>query len=174
MNVRALDEGDLARVADYLSHPQLIGLTGLDGDRGLTLSVDEITQGIEKWRGNEHEFIRAIEVRDELIGHVRCGWWWDAMAPRVEIIVRPVDRRQGLGAAAGRWALRHLFMNTPAHVIHASTPDWNEGGIRFAERLGFERAGSLRRTGIRNGTYVDSVEFELLRTRWEALDADRR
>jgi RimJ/RimL family protein N-acetyltransferase len=171
MNVRALDKSDLPQVAEYLSHPELAGLTGLTGDRGLTLSVDEITDGIEKWRTTEHGLIRVIEDDGAIAGHVRSGWWWDAFTPWIEIVVRPERRNRGLGASAAGWMLQHLFTNTPAHVVHASTPDWNDNGIRFAERLGFERAGAIRRTGIRDGRYVDSIEFELLRTRWEELDA---
>lgn len=52
MNIRALEKGDIARVAEYLSHPLLAGLTGLAGDRGLTLAADEINEAFEKWRSN--------------------------------------------------------------------------------------------------------------------------
>ncbi len=174
MNIRALDKADLTEVAEYLAEPQLVGLTGLDGDRGLTLSVDDITDGVEKWRTAEHGLIRVIEVEGDVVGHVRSGWWWDAFTPWVDVVVKPERRNLGYGTAAGRWILHHLFTNTPAHVVHASTPDWNDDGLRFTDRLGFERAGALRRVGIRAGRYVDSVEFELLRTRWEELHAVER
>jgi RimJ/RimL family protein N-acetyltransferase len=174
VSVRALAKADLPGIAEYLSHPLLAGLTGLPDDRGLQLSVDEISDGVEKWRTDAEGLIRVIEVEGELVGHVRCGWWWDAFTPWVEVVVRPEQRNRGHGTSACRWALTHLFTNTPAHVAHASTPDWNEDGIHFATRLGFERVGAMRRTGIRNGRYVDSVEFELLRARWEELDAADR
>jgi RimJ/RimL family protein N-acetyltransferase len=174
VNVRALDKGDLPRVAEYLSHPLLAGLTGLSIDRGLTLSVDDITEGVETWRTDENGMIRVLEVEGAVVGHVRCGWWWDAFTPWLEIVVRPEHRNRGLGTTAGRWALDHLFRNTPAHVVHASTPDWNEDGVRLADRLGFERAGAMRRIGIRDGRYVDGIEFELLRARWEGTDAAER
>ena len=171
MDVRALEKADLSQIAEYLTHPDLAGLTGLPDDGGLASSADEITDGVDKWRTGEHGFIRVLEVEGVVAGHIRCGWWWDAHTPWVEVVVRPDRRYVGHGTAAGQWILEHLFMNTPAHVVHASTPDWNEDGLRLAERLSFERAGALRRIGIREGRYVDSVEFELLRTRWEELDA---
>ena len=171
MNVRALGKADLAEVAQYLTDPRLAGLTGLSGDHGLPLSVDEISDGVEKWRTGEHGFVQVIEVEGVPAGHVRCGWWWDAFTPWIEVVVRPERRTLGHGTAACQWALRYLFENTPAHVVHASTPDWNHDGVRFAERLGFERAGGLRRVGIRDGRFFDSIEFELLRARWEELDA---
>lgn len=174
MNVRALAKADVAHIAEYLSHPQLAGLTGLPRDLVLPLSIDEITEGVEKWRTGEHELIRVVEVDGHVVGHVRSGWWWDVLTPWVEVVVRPEARNRGHGTAAGRWVLTHLFTTTPAHVVHASTPDWNDVGVGFAARLGFERAGALRRTGIRAGRYVDSIEFELLRTRWEDLDAADR
>lgn len=174
MNIRALDKADITEIAEYLADPQLAGLTGLSEDRGLPLSVDIIADGIEKWRTGEHGFIRVIEVEGVVAGHVRSGSWWDAFSPWIEVVVRPERRNLGLGTAAGRWVLSHLFENTPAHVVHAATPDWNESGLLFAERLGFERAGAMRRVGIRDGGYFDSVEFELLRTRWEVFDATER
>ena len=174
MDIRALDKDDLPDLAEYLSDPQLVGLTGLSGDRGLVLSIDEISDGVEKWRTNEQGLIRVIEVEGDVVGHVRSGWWWDAFTPWVDVVIKPERRNLGYGTEAARWILGHLFMNTPAHVVHASTPDWNDDGIRLAERLGFERAGGLRRVGIRDGRYVDSIEFELLRTRWEELHAVER
>ena len=174
MDVRALEKSDLPHIAEYLAQAQLAGLTGLSSDRGLALSIDEITDGVEKWRTTEHGLVRVIEAEGEIAGHVRSEWWWDAFTPWVEVVVAPDRRNSRYGTTACRWMLRHLFMNTPAHVVHASTPDWNDGGVRFAERIGFERAGSIRRIGIRDGRYVDSIEFELLRTRWEELDAVER
>lgn len=174
MHIRALNKSDFPRIAEYLAHRELAGLTGLPGDRGIPMSVDEISDGIEKWRTNEHGFTRLVEVDGDVVGHVKCEWWWDAMAPWLDVVVRPDRRNQGLGTGACRWMLRHLFTNTPAHVVHVSTPDWNEQGVRFAERLGFERAGEMRRIAIRDGRYVNGVEFEMLRSRWEGFDAADR
>ncbi len=44
--------------------------------------------------------------------------------------------------------------------------EWNEAGLRFAEALGFSPAGRVRRVGILEGRYVDSIPFDLLRTEW--------
>ena len=89
------------------------------------------------------------------------------MTPWLDVVIAPEHRRRGLGTEAVRRSLAYLYGSTPAHVVHASTPDWNLGGLHFAARMGFERAGAMRRTGIRDGRYTDTVEFDLLRRRWE-------
>ena len=155
----------------HLRHPRLSGLTGVDGDGSTPPSPDRLSDAVEKWCNERTGSTQVLEDGGVIVGHVRIGWWWDALTPWVEVVVAPERRNRGLGTEAARWALTHLFTNTPAHVVHASTPDWNQAGIRFAERLGFERAGAMRRTGIREGGYTDTVELELLRSRWEEFDA---
>jgi RimJ/RimL family protein N-acetyltransferase len=155
-----------------LQHPGMRGLIEDDGGR-ITSSarLDEI---LEEWQKDKHGLTSVIEADGLVAGHVRMGWWWDALTPWLDVVVDPAHRRRGLGAEAARRSLAYLFGSTPAHVVHASTPDWNLSGVHFAEHLGFERAGALRRTGIRDGRYVDTIQFELMRSRWEQVHATRR
>ncbi len=161
-------------MVELLHHPDLRGLTGVDGERETELSTDRLSEIIEEWRGDRTSSTHVLDDEGFIVGHVRIGWWWDALAPWVEVVVAPERRNSGLGTDAARWAMRHLFMETPAHVVHTSTPDWNEAGVYFIEHFGFERAGAMRRTGIRDGRYTDTLEFELLRTRWEERHATHR
>lgn len=174
MDIRTLEKRDIAEMVVHLQQPQLHGLTGVDGERATELSADRLAEAVEEWCGDQTGSAHVLGDAGVIVGHVRIGWWWDALTPWVEVVITPERRNQGLGTEAAHWAMGHLFTNTPAHVVHASTPDWNETGTRFAERLGFERAGAMRRTGIRDGRYTDTIEFEMLRTRWEELDAADR
>lgn len=155
-----------------LRHPEMRGL--IEGDRGRVMPSTRLAELLEEWQKDPHGSTSVIETDGQVAGHVRMGWWWDALTPWLDVVITPERRRGGLATEAARRSLAHLFESTPAHVVHASTPGWNAGGLAFADRIGFERAGVMRRTGIRDGRYTDTVHFELMRSRWEQAHAAGR
>jgi [ribosomal protein S5]-alanine N-acetyltransferase len=75
----------------------------------------------------------------------------------------PEYRRQGLGTAAQRLLVDHLFRFTTVHRLEAGTDADNIAEQKALERIGFTREGVLREVAFRDGAWRDSVIYALLR-----------
>lgn len=166
ISLRSVEADHLDRIVDYLAHPELMGLRGIEGDRDRPMSRAELLVAVESFPKPQHGEVFGIWAEGILTGHVEVSVWWDALSPIVSLVVDPAHRRRRVGTAAARLVLAHLFDDSPANVIQTWIPAWNEGGIRFAKGLGFATSGIVRRTGIRHGGYVDSVALHLTRPAW--------
>ena len=170
--LRPVESDDVAVLARLLSHPDLVGRRGLDGDRPGMRSVTSLEKAVTDLVDPEHGDVWVVES-DGVVGLASCGWWWDAHTPWANVVIDPGVWRRGHGSAAARQVADHLFSNTVALLIQYSVPSWDADGLSFADWLGGERAGIRRRTGIRYGQYHDTVEFHLQRAVWERQHAAR-
>jgi RimJ/RimL family protein N-acetyltransferase len=167
VSLRAVEADHVDLIVEYLAHPDLMGLRGIDGERDGPMSHAELQPAVEKFTKPEHGEAYGIWVDETLVGHTDVRVWWDVLSPEMYLVVAPDHRRSGIGAAAARLSLGHLFEDTPAAVVQTWMPEWNAAGIAFADGLGFESSGRVRRTGIRHGSYVDSLALHLRRAVWE-------
>jgi RimJ/RimL family protein N-acetyltransferase len=81
----------------------------------------------------------------------------------IGLALLPEYRHQGLGTAAQRWLVDHLFKFTTAHRLEALTDAENIAEQKVLERIGFTREGVLRGVVFQNGTWRDEVIYSLLR-----------
>ena len=93
-------------------------------------------------------------VKDGLQGHLdEIGYW----------LAAPY-RGQGIMTAVVRRYTDYLFEKRPPLVrIEAKTLPTNPASGRVLEKAGFEREGYLRKISVKNGQYLDSVLFALIR-----------
>jgi [ribosomal protein S5]-alanine N-acetyltransferase len=97
---------------------------------------------------------------------------WSAVDPgilpgvcvEIGILLFPEHRGRGLGLAAQRLLVDHLFRTTTVHRIQAGTDIDNLVEQRCLERLGFRREGVLRGIGFMNGQYRDGLMYARLRS----------
>jgi len=75
----------------------------------------------------------------------------------------PEYRGRGLGTAAHRLIVAHLFANTRVHRLEAFTDGENVAEQKTLERLGFPREGVMREVIWRNGSWRDEVIYALFR-----------
>ena len=108
-----------------------------------------------------------VDVDATAVGLATVDWWWDALTPWAHVVVHPDHQRRGHGRAAADLVLDHLFRQTVALLVQYSIPSWDDGGLSFADSLGGRRIGTRRRSGIRDGRYVDTIEFAIEREEWE-------
>jgi RimJ/RimL family protein N-acetyltransferase len=71
-----------------------------------------------------------------------------------------------MGSAALAMAVGFLFEETPAHVVSAWMPSWNEPALAFSRAVGFTEAGRRPRGGVHGGAFYSEVAFDLLRAEW--------
>jgi RimJ/RimL family protein N-acetyltransferase len=88
-----------------------------------------------------------------------------AQAASFEIgaLLFPEHRGRGVGSAAQRMLVEHLFATNPIHRVWAGTGPDNLAEQRALERCGFLREGVLRQEIFRGGEWHDSVIYGLLR-----------
>ncbi len=169
ISLRSVEADHLDGIVDYLAHPDLMGLRGIEGDRDRPMSRAELMAAVESFPKPQHGEVFGIWTEETLAGHVEVSVWWDVLSPLIHLVVDPGHRRRGVGSAAARLVLAHLFEDSLANVVQTWVPAWNQAGVRFAEQLGFTPSGVVRRTGIRHGAYVDSVALHLTRPAWREL-----
>jgi glyoxylase I family protein len=79
---------------------------------------------------------------------------------------------QGLVAEAVAAALDHGFRRLELQRIWLEIDPRNDASVRVAEKCGFAREGTARKSFFLNGDYLDSVYYALLREDWVKRGAD--
>ncbi|SFR42239.1 UDP-4-amino-4,6-dideoxy-N-acetyl-beta-L-altrosamine N-acetyltransferase [Marinobacter gudaonensis] len=74
---------------------------------------------------------------------------------------------KGTGGRLGRLALHYSFDTLGLHKLCGQALAYNEGSIRFHEKLGFTREGVLRQQHFDGNRYHDIVCFGLLKHEWD-------
>lgn len=171
VELRAFEPADADALATYLNDPALIGRRGLPwgmDERG-PLSAGQIAEIVEKFASREKGYGLAVvsSVTRELLGHAACGWDWDPLDPWMNVVIAPTHQRQGYGIEAARLLMGFLFQQTPAHLVTASYPDWNDAAQSFARKLGFTETGGMRWTGLRDGQPTAEVFADILKREWQ-------
>jgi RimJ/RimL family protein N-acetyltransferase len=98
--------------------------------------------------------LQSIDMRNR---HAELGIW---MASR-EL------RGLGYGTEAIRLLLPYAFEVTHLEKVHLGVYDFNEGGIRSYERVGFRYEGRLRHMLYYEGRWWDEWAMRILKTEWD-------
>ncbi|MER6210965.1 GNAT family N-acetyltransferase [Streptomyces sp. NPDC001073] len=77
--------------------------------------------------------------------------------------ILPEARGRGVGTAAQRMLVQHLFAHTQVNRIDANTDVTNIAEQRALEKAGFTREGILRGAQFRNGKFHDMALYSILR-----------
>jgi RimJ/RimL family protein N-acetyltransferase len=81
----------------------------------------------------------------------------------IGLALLPGYRGRGLGTAAQRLLVEHLFTYTLAHRVEAQTDADNIAEHKALERIGFRQEGLLRGVRFRRGMWQDMVIYGILR-----------
>lgn len=162
---------DLSALSSYLNHPDLTGRRYIPWEfpQDLPLSDEQIEGVLKKWEEKKKGVVMGIfsHENETLIGHIVADWGWDPHSPGISLAVSPPHQRQGYGGEALKLILTYLYNHTPAHNVSSWLADWNEAGRNFAAKSGFTECGEIRRDGIKNGAYFNSVVVDILRPEWK-------
>jgi RimJ/RimL family protein N-acetyltransferase len=86
------------------------------------------------------------------------SWCWT-----IGVTISEEWRGQGIGTAAQRLLLEHLFAHTRVHRVQAYTDSKNVAEQHVLEKLGFSREGIVRSSQWREGAWHDQVLYSILR-----------
>lgn len=133
------------------------------------MSTDQIKTKVDEIRKKDRTALFSIWSKgDEFIGLGLFSANWDTWCPHIHVIIWPEQRRKGYGTEAARHLLETSFNQYIAHVVGCYVPEPNEGGVAFAEALGFKKQGVKRRAGVVNGKYFDGIFLNILRDEYLA------
>jgi RimJ/RimL family protein N-acetyltransferase len=110
------------------------------------------------------------QVSWHLVGY---GPTVDAEAWNIGQMMLPGTRGRGLGTAALRLVVEHLFATTAVHRIEAGTEVENTAARRMLGKVGFIGEGILRGVILRGGIRRSYVMYSLLRDDLQAMDGER-
>lgn len=169
VSLKAIDRDDAAELYRIAAHPELRGRRYLH-DEERPLSLTDIERHLEELQEHRNALHLKVVTNEELIGYATVDYGWDPLTPHMDVVISPDHQRAGYGSETARLLIDWVFATLPATTIHSWVVDWNQPALRFAASLGFVEAGRVRRDGVHNGHFSDSIPVELLRE--EASHAD--
>ncbi|MBP2476234.1 RimJ/RimL family protein N-acetyltransferase [Crossiella equi] len=165
MTVRhILASTDLVALADFAEGDEELLDSG--GDGAFDVDRDErphLAQVVS------HKAVVLDQVTGEVVGEVSWhavtyGPAYPCSAWNFGIALLPSARGRGLGAAAQRLLVEHLFATTDLDRVEASTDVANRAEQRCLEKAGLRREGVLRGAQLRGGVRRDLAVYGILRT----------
>ena len=108
-----------------------------------------------------------------LFRSVRYGRTAASEAWNIGRVLLPAARGRGVGTAALRLLVEHLFATTEVDRIEASTEPDNQAARKSLGRAGFRAEGIVRGAILRDGQRRDYVRYSLLRTDFEPVGGER-
>ena len=162
--LRAFREDDLPFLDRFATDPGVLGVHQWSGIRdpathrrrfaengylgaeytALALTVDDVVAGMASWTAADRGGAP--------------GSCFD-----VGLTLLPEYRGRGIGTAAHRLLVEHLFAFTRVHRLEAFTDGENVAEQKTLERVGFQREGVMRQVTWRNGSWRDEVIYALFR-----------
>lgn len=104
--------------------------------------------------------VGLLNLYDISLRHRRAYWAF--------YLANPAVRGRGVGAAAERFMMRHVFADLGLDVLCCEVLATNEGVVKMHERYGFHVDGVLRSHVLKADERVDVVALSLLRDEWAA------
>jgi RimJ/RimL family protein N-acetyltransferase len=112
----------------------------------------------QKWEGQFAGMCNLHEV-DMRNRHAELALW----------LAAPELRGLGYGTDAIRTILAYAFEVPRLDKVHLGAYDFNEGGLRSYERVGFRYEGRLRQQIYYQGRYWDEWPMRILRSEWDLI-----
>ena len=136
----------------------------------LPLPIEKVKAKLEEMSKKDRTYLFGVWSKDnQFVGLGLFSAEFDPWSPWMGVFMWPEHRRKGYGSAAAAKLLERAFGDTVAHVVSSYAPGWNESAQRFAESVGFKRAGGRRRSYFIDGKYYDGVFYDVLRKEHDKL-----
>lgn len=154
---REMTEADLQLVLNWRNHPDV---------RRYMYTTHEITpEEHARWYGrasiDPRKHLLIYEDSNEPLGFINITEINEGRIAEWGFYVSPAAAK-GTGRNLGITALSYAFQTLQLHKLCGQALSTNERSIRFHERLGFRREGTLRHQHFDGQRYIDVMCFGLL------------
>ena len=117
-----------------------------------------------------------IESDGYIVGTVSC--YWECEATRwleAGLVIYSKDAwGKGIGSAALRLWISHLFNTHEIERVGITTWSGNPAMIKCAEKAGMVLEGRMRKCRYYKGTYYDSIRYGVTREEWSSESQNTR
>jgi len=163
--LRSLEREDLSRTWEWMHRPDVYERIGVLVPfshsqqevwfENLQKAKDKVVFAICRKEDNEHIGNVSLDAIDHRYRNARISIF----------LAVPEARGKGYGSDALRILIRYAFDFLNLHRVWCKTDADDESLVRFYQRLGFAREGTLRDHEFKCGRYVDKALWGILRTR---------
>jgi len=145
-------------------------LRNVDTDIALPKTKEQWSEEGSSGPNSAYFRLRTIE-HDELIGFaVIHSIEWNNRAGMLAIgIGQSAHRNKGYGSDALKLILRYAFHELNLDRVGLEVIEYNKGGIRAYEKVGYQLEGRKRSMVYRDGKRYDVLVMGVLRHEWENL-----
>lgn len=128
---------------------------------------------IERMGRSKADLVLAIQLRSDgrHIGNIALqAIDWVSRSAEFAIMIGERDcRGKGYAKEAAQALVQHGFVVLNLHRIYCGTPTEHRAMRKLSESLGMREEGLRRQALFRAGSYLDLIEYGLLRTEYLAL-----
>lgn len=159
IHLRVIEKNDLETVRSWFNDPDLRGTEGIF----LPITDIEMEKKYNEMLEQKEALHLIIERRDgsKIFGKIAVYYRYGG----INLLI-PVNDEEHETAAleALDLGLSNLFLEgSNKNCVSMWIPSWNDFLLDIAKKGGFRVAGKLRRTGMREGKYVDTIIHDILK-----------
>ncbi|MFW9997513.1 MAG: GNAT family N-acetyltransferase [Candidatus Odinarchaeota archaeon] len=164
INLRVIERSDLEQLRSWWNNPELRGME----DVFLPVTVPQMEKKYSDWLEQKDALHLVIEKIDgsRLLG--KCTIYTGYAG--VDLLLAEKDSEPEKTALESLELVKsYLFLEGRGYNNMAMwIPSWNEWLLAIAGKSGMRLAGRVRRTGMREGKYHDTVVYDLLKEEYMA------
>lgn len=162
--LRELERKDLQEINKWRNNPELIELLGAPF-RYINLDV----KWFESYMSNRGNAVRCAITelnKDDILGLVSLVSinYMNQSAEFHIMIGDKANEGRGIGTFAVKEILNHAFNNMNLQRVELTVLEDNERAKHLYEKCGFVYEGRKRKTKYKNGTFVDTLMYSILRS----------
>jgi len=160
--IRRMCVTDLEDVLEWRNHESVRKFMYTQHEIGL----DEHRNWFESCQQDSSRNLLIYQECDKPLGFVNITVFRNAKIADWGFYNAP-NAPRGTGSRMGKEALRYGFETLGLHKLCGQALAYNEGSIRYHEKLGFTREGVLRQQHFDGRRYHDIICFGLLKHEWD-------
>ena len=175
VTLRPVEPQDIPALADILSDPDVLRLTGSVHSTAEAEQREELDERLRSWystRNDQSDRLDLMVVDNstgQTVGEVVLNDWDEGnRSCGFRTLIGPTGRDRGLGTEATGLLMDYAFAHLPLHRIELEVFAFNPRAQRVYEKTGFLTEGVRREALLYDGERVDAIVMGLLRSDWEA------
>ena len=165
--IREYSNEYLDQVYEYRSDPRIYGHYSKKQNSKEELK-EYLKKNITEFDKEDGYSVFVVLLNEKVIGEVAISYWdHNNEKNRIGFAIKPEYQQQGYGYEAVSAVVEYMFDTMHRNRIQAEHEYDNGASRALLKKLGFREEGHLRQTEYRDGEWIDSYCYGILREDWE-------